>query len=165
MKPRIVFLDIDGVLNSSQWWRDKDSVPWVDCQIDPRAVDLLNRIAPPETTRIVVSSAWRLMGRQSVTDVLRRVGVKARVVGVTPDLVRLGDCRRGTEIATWLAEHGERISAYVVIDDDHDAGIGHERVFIKTDFAWGLTEEHVTMAREMFESVEKALCGEVVRDG
>jgi hypothetical protein len=151
-RPRVVFLDIDGVLNSTAWWRDREQVSWTDEQIDPRAVAILNEIAPQETTRIVVSSTWRLMGLDRVRNVLERVGVKARVVGVTPDLRE--DYARGKEIALWLRDNGGRIGAYVVIDDDHDAGIGHGPRFIKTDVRIGLTAEHVTQARAMFDRDE-----------
>lgn len=150
-RPRVVFLDIDGVLNSTQWWHDKPHVSWTDEQIDPRAVALLNEIAPPETTRIVVSSAWRLMGRENVTRVLENVGVLARVIGVTPDLVSLGDYRRGAEIAHWLRDNGKRIGSYVILDDDYDAGIGHGPRFVKTDVRHGLTAEHVAEARAILD--------------
>ncbi len=148
---RVIFLDIDGVLNSSKWWHDKKHVSWTDEQIDPRAVALLNELAPPKTTRIVVSSTWRLMGLSRIRDVLESVGVKARVIGVTPDLVSLGDYRRGAEIAHWLSENGERIDSYVILDDDFDAGIGHAPRFVKTDVALGLTMEDVAKARAILE--------------
>lgn len=148
---RIVFLDIDGVLNSIDWMHDKKNVAHVDDQIDPRAVDLLNELAPPETTKIVVSSTWRLMGIDNVTRDLKNAGVKAEIIGVTPDLVSLGDYRRGTEIAEWLSDNGCQGASYVIIDDDHDAGIGHGERFVKTDVRTGLTAKHVAMAHAIFE--------------
>lgn len=154
MNPRIVFLDIDGVLNSTAWWRESKTVPHVDSQIDPRAVALLNEIAPPETTRIVVSSTWRLMGFGPVSDVLRRVGVLARVIGVTEDLSE--DYARGKEIAMWLDKHGVRDAAYVVLDDDFDAGLGHGDRFVRTDVRRGLTPEHVAKARAILDRSEAA---------
>lgn len=154
-RPRVIFLDIDGVLNSTRWWREREYVSWTDEQIDPRAVAILNQIAPPEKTRIVVSSTWRLMGLDRVCDVLKRVGVLARVVGVTPDLWREPNNHRGIEIASWLHDHGRHIGAYVVIDDDGDAGIGHAPRFVRTDVSIGLTAEHVAQALAMFERDER----------
>lgn len=148
-KPRIVFLDIDGVLNSLRWWADRNTISHVHPDIDPRAVELLNQLAPPKTTRIVVSSAWRLMGQKVVTEVLFRVGVKARVIGVTPDLVPLGEHLRGLEITDWLSNHHR--ASYVVVDDDADAGVGHEGRFVKTNPVEGLTAQNVSMALKLFE--------------
>lgn len=151
-KLRLVFLDIDGVLNSSKWWQERQHVSWTDEQIDPRAVAILNLIALSDITRIVVSSTWRMMGLQNVRNVLERVGVQARVIGVTPDLWRTeGDYRRGKEISKWLEENDrDRFGAYIVIDDDFDAGIGHAPRFIKTDVCVGLTHDHVSIAHGMF---------------
>lgn len=148
-----MFLDIDGVMNSSQWYRDRN-ISHNDSQIDPRTVELLNQIAPADTTRIVISSTRKVAGRKAVANLLRCAGVQARVVGVTPDLVPHGDYSRSDEIAAWLADNSDRIGTYVIIDDDAGAGIGHTGNFIKTDSTCGLTEQHVMMAREIFGRVK-----------
>lgn len=157
-RPRVCFLDIDGVLNSTKWWMDRRHVEWINDEIDPRAVALLNQIAPAESTRIVVSSTWRLAGLEHVRGVLESVGVQARVVDVTPDLwaENRTECR-GKEISHWLQENSHRVGAYVVIDDDMDAGVGHAPRFIKTHVTIGLTEEHVSLAHKIFERDENLL--------
>lgn len=161
---RVVFLDIDGVLNSSKFWQDisaetgSDAVTWTVQDIDPRAVALLNELAPAETTRIVVSSIWRRQGLRPVRELLERAGVQARVIGVTPDFHE--DYARGREIASWLRDNGDLFGvfggpAYVVLDDDFDAGIGHGTRFVKTDVAVGLTRAAVDQALAMFAHQEK----------
>lgn len=152
---RLLVLDIDGVLNSSAWWKDREEFDdWVHPEIDPRAVALLNVLAPPDRTRIVVSSTWRLMGRSSVAGILERVGVLARVVGVTPQ--HSGAYKRGEEIAEWLGSRSvsEEGLPYVILDDDFDAGLGHEGKFVKTDVRVGLTSEDVAKAFALYNLQE-----------
>jgi hypothetical protein len=53
--------------------------------------------------------------------------------------------RRSREIAHWL-DGRTGIDAFVILDDDDSAGVGFERVFVRTDGATGLQDEHVERA-------------------
>jgi len=57
----VVFLDLDGVLNSRAWWNLGRScgLPWPVNQFDPNAVQRLNRLLSESGARVVLSSAWR----------------------------------------------------------------------------------------------------------
>ena len=144
---RVVFLDIDGVLNSLDYLRSLRRKPGTH-KIDPLAVERLNRITDATDAAIVVSSAWRIMGLRSIRALLREHGVTAKIVGVTPDDNRI----RGLQIAQWLNIHN--VDAYVILDDDADMGRLMGRL-VQTDFDFGLTDEHVTKAVAMLSKTRR----------
>jgi hypothetical protein len=52
---KIIFLDIDGVLNNSKWLKENKNNP-----IDPAAVNRINVIMQKTDAKIVISSSWRI---------------------------------------------------------------------------------------------------------
>ena len=147
---KVLFLDIDGVLNSevfytkkSQWERYKraeDSGYTRDerralANIDKRAVSLLNYIVENTDAEIVISSTWR--SDFNLPYIMRFVGLKRPYYGITPyDKSR----HRGTEIQTWLDDYGNNVK-YVILDDDSDMLERQLPYFIKVDPYYGLTKE------------------------
>lgn len=120
---KVIFLDIDGVLNSNDWYvyrRDAIEMDDVNAQypfyeFDPRAIEHLNRIIAETGAKIVVSSSWRSgETNESLQFLFDRVGIKGEVIGTTPHLW----CKkpyedhdgytipRGCEIDWWLDNHG-----------------------------------------------------------
>lgn len=145
---RIVFLDLDGVLNSQAWYDRRGPHPpdldYFDYAIDPETVEHLNRLCAATGARIVFSSTWRgdLSVRRIAADFLR-VGCTARVIGKTP---RLHGETRGTEIAAWLTIYRAGLETdFVILDDDGDMGLLLPRL-IQTDRATGLTDADVDRA-------------------
>lgn len=132
-KYKIIFLDIDGVLNSQQSsvyfhrkGHDNGGVPHYFC---PIANSNLHEILEEfEEVRIVVSSSWRLGETlESMQKVLWDAGKipPERVIGMTPRYPRRPDGRseeRGTEIEAWLKVYGDCVERYVIVDDDKDMG-------------------------------------------
>lgn len=158
----IVFLDIDGVLNTHDFDPTAESAP-----IHRDKVVLLNAILVNTDARVVVSSAWRYLvhrGDMSLTGLdwlLRSHGMLSnRLVGITrPDTMVLqpdGEYRpeameRGRQITDWRAANSHT-EAYVVIDD-MDLGItdaGHPWVETLPDV--GLRERDITLAVEILMS-------------
>jgi hypothetical protein len=142
---RVLFLDVDGVLNSATTRPDPDR-PGFAAWLDPVHLAPLNRVLVATAARIVISSSWRV-GR-SVDDLrtlLGNFGVTAPVVGMTPVLAQRP---RAEEIAAWLEEHP--VAAYAIVDDDVVAEEGPlgER-FVRTSMLRGLTEEHVPRLVEL----------------
>jgi len=121
---KVIFLDIDGVLNSNDWYvyrRDNVAMDSVNSQypfyeFDPRAIVRLNRIIEKTEAKIVVSSSWRSGETiESLQKLLNSVGVIGEVIGLTPHLWSnkpyegMDGYRmpRGCEIDWWLDNHGD----------------------------------------------------------
>ena len=149
---KVVFLDIDGVLNSHQSAKrglHKGGL----LTLDPEAVERLNRLVRevPEV-KFVLSSTWRLYQCREDFDVFTAVGFEGEFVGRTPALRKelLGSPIviqqiRGAEIAAWLEEHPE-VERYVILDDDSDMGPLLRDLIQTCSWKGGLQDEHVEEA-------------------
>ena len=115
----------------------------------PACVAALNRILATTKARVVVSSCWRI-GRNlpELRELLRDWGVKATVIGRTPNL----GTTRGSEIAAWLKEFEQSrdVAAIVILDDDADMD-GLSKFLVKTKFEPGLTEADADRAIAILE--------------
>jgi hypothetical protein len=150
----VLFLDIDGVLNSARWFSARggpdtpDGLTREEHQIDPAAVAVLNRILDATGAKVVVSSTWRLLHTPAaIHRILRRRGFAGKIIGRTPNLsasAPYGEAR-GHEIEAWLTAHDRASSTpspICIVDDDAD--MAHLAPFlVKTSFQDGLTEAHV----------------------
>jgi len=159
----LLFLDFDGVLNSSPFLRaqSKAKVYTETGAIDPSAVAKVNRIIAATGAKVVVSSSWRI-GRdaKAMQKLLEKVGFIGEVIGTTPDLMTLSDPNdplskrayighvRGDEIQAWLTDR-ERLDAsgtvFVIIDDYDDMAHLRHRL-VQTSFDTGLTDTDVDRA-------------------
>jgi hypothetical protein len=161
---KIVFLDIDGVLNSSDFFKrrplklDSEFKSWFERDvsfsplyhltlIDPEAVQLLNKITCATGAKIVVSSTWRLLTPfDTLVDILREVGVTGEIIGKTP---RLGG-HRGPEVQEAIDFCSFNVDKFVILDDDAD--MDHLLPFlVQTSWEKGLEEHHVEKAIEMLK--------------
>lgn len=146
---KIIFLDIDGVLNSVAWLKTLPEPPRIDEMIDREAVRRLNRLLD-ETggAKIVVSSTWRLgKSVQNLQEILEKFGCTGTVIGKAPYLGK----RRGYEIQHWLSEQAEQPERFVILDDDSD--MEHPSPFlVQTTWQNGLLDEHVTAAAKFLLS-------------
>lgn len=137
---RVVFLDVDGVLNGFSSWPLNAGRRW----IDPKCAARLNRITDVTDAVIVLTSTWRLVSGCDVPSILHEAGVKARVVGFTPNLPGK---TRGAEILQWINEHKD-ITGFVILDDDEDMDYLTSKL-VRTTWAKGLEEVHVHAAIKM----------------
>lgn len=114
---KIVFLDIDGVLNNEATKFGR--------KFDPDCVAWLNYITDSTGAQIVVSSTWRHAGLVETRATLSENGVTGKVHSLTPDLSSKGlvhvAVERGTEIQAWLGKH-PGVDSFVILDDDDDMG-------------------------------------------
>ena len=153
----IIFLDIDGVLNSWDWWaRRKTEPPPTEhmgiYELDPLACQRLQRICDTMGAGLVLTSTWR---KSRTLDDLRSLfgqrGLTAPIVGRTPDLShnhnpfaepwnRIG---RGLEIQWWLRTYlGDEATCqarFAILDDDRDFGDLCGKL-VQTRMATGLTD-------------------------
>jgi hypothetical protein len=138
---RVLFLDIDGVLNHAGSVR-REHLPGLAGWLDPAHLDALNRVVLATNARIVVSSSWRV-GRtlEDVRTLLCDFGVVAPIIDATPVAASR---RRDEEILAWLARHPE-VQAYAGVDDElrvaDDSPLAPH--LVGTSMAEGLTLEHV----------------------
>ena len=132
---RVLFLDIDGVLNHGE----------TDTYFECEKVEILNKILTTTDANLVVTSTWRLGATPEEMDqLLASKGViPGRVIGVTPDL----DDRRAQEIQEWLKEWSQRyeVEKIVILDDRTDLDLLNN-VLVKTTRTLGLTEQDATLA-------------------
>ena len=148
----VVFLDIDGVLNSYDFLRKQPLTGSQDyLDLDPSSIQCLNKITNQTGAVIVLSSTWRLS--PNFWDLIARLGpvshgtdnqgITARIVGRTPRLPYPGLCR-GDEIRAWL-DCQIFIPPFVILDDDGDMGdlIDH---LVRTDPMIGLCKPDVEKA-------------------
>jgi hypothetical protein len=105
---KVIFLDIDGVLNSKRTANPRGFPYIVDPQLLSRYLGLLARTA----AETVLLSTWRHdpVGMLAA----RHYGVP--VDHVIPDMQHHA---RGQEISSWLKTHPE-VSRYIVLDDEND---------------------------------------------
>lgn len=155
---RVVFLDIDGVLNSEPWFERSEAErlgPHLDpaldptwmAMLDPDAVARFERLVTTSGAKVVVSSSWR------ATVPLPALGRLLAVRGFTGELIDAtttsyglvpdGVTERGHQIAHWLAANP--VTSYVILDDQADmAHLGARHV--QTTWEEGLTDADVDRA-------------------
>lgn len=139
---RVIFLDIDGVLNNRGCYRPGNRTPF-GVNPDPISVLVLNHIIKEARAAVVVSSTWRLSGLDHMRTVLSAWGVEGKVLDITPKLhTSKGDITisapRGSEISAWLARNPD-VESYVILDDDDDMQPLPKTRLVQTTFESGLT--------------------------
>lgn len=141
---KIIFLDIDGVFNSEDWYVSDDPKRGKG-YFDPECVKLFNKIIEKTDAKIVVSSSWRTDINIDVT--LKNVGIKGDIIGKTEYFATgVNHLCRGNEIDKWLWDNEDKWDNYCIIDDDADMLLKHIDNFVNTDYKYGLTERDVKKA-------------------
>lgn len=151
---KIIFLDMDGVLNSNRWLEDRRKElfdrmqktgehPWRHV-IDRRAVSRLNQIIEATSAKVVISSAWRHHHSwKKMQEYLDYHGFVGEVIGQTPAKMSLYD--RWAEIHMWFSDAETQPAHIVILDDIHDMG-KFRRFHVWIDEEAGLQDEHVQQA-------------------
>lgn len=142
---KLIFLDIDGVLNSQQWFIEKCPTSLRD-HIDPKKVKLLAEIIKDTDAEIVISSTWRVEHYSLILEILKSMNFDtSKIIGKTP-LSNTG--HRGTEIQAWISEFVKEEFTFVIIDDSSDMLETQLSNFVRTSFYddGGLQEVHVLNA-------------------
>jgi HAD domain in Swiss Army Knife RNA repair proteins len=157
---RIVFLDIDGVLNNQLWYESTKGICRERDDLDPKNIEQLNNLIKATGAKVVVTSVWRL-GRSvaELQAILDGNGFEGEVIGTTLDLryKEHGACiLRGNEIYCWIQEHEDLIGEksheykrYVILDDDSDMLYWQRNNFIHVDPYCGLTPNIIFHAEKI----------------
>lgn len=162
----VIFLDIDGVLNSN-FWNDSHQKEISDgTLIDIEKIQLLAKLVRSTNANIILHSGWRFWFNTDL-EPLRKEAENLKMLlqqenlmieGMTPDF-STEEIRRSkkfslvkaSEILAWLAEHKE-VDRWIVIDDLDLHNPEIEMHQLKTDSAIGLTIEDVQKAEKMLLS-------------
>lgn len=142
---KLIFLDVDGVLNSHESYeRLIGSGKGGILGVDPIYLERFNRIIKETKAKIVLSSTWRKGDwRKELAEGGFDIDL---IIDVTPIMPLPGGAEsmeRGKEIAQWLHYTRKNITKYAILDDDSD--FLPEQPLFKTTWKKGLTEE-VTQA-------------------
>lgn len=165
---KVLFLDIDGVLNSV-FWNDSHQREISDgILIEEEKIGLLAGLVKKTGAKIVLHSGWRTWfdselrplrkEAERLQELLGKEGL--RLDGVTPDLTT-EEIRRtkkfslvkAEEILLWLKSHDD-VTEWVVLDDLdlHNAQV--ERHQVKPDPTVGLMPEDVERAAEILSKAK-----------
>lgn len=149
MSSVVVFLDIDGVLNSGTWFEQLDEERWDDLDyFDPVCVERVDRICRETGASVVISSSWRKSRTlDEITSLLQRRGFTGNVIGITPTLGVGISGIRGKEILRWVRENGP--CKFVAIDDYRLPEVARRQ--IHTNPTVGLTELQTAKAIKMLK--------------
>jgi hypothetical protein len=143
IKVKVLFTDIDGVLNCSETISLPD-------QIDPAKVALLNWVCRETGCKIVISSTWRIIHPLlELTSILRSNGFEGEIIGATPSFKR--SMARGQEIEWWLKNHPEVIQWAVVDDDTADMKEVIHRQAVTSFHDGGLKPVHAKQLIELLK--------------
>lgn len=134
---KILFLDIDGVLNSQKTaeafggyplsFKEEDML-----KFDMTALALVRKLCKETNTKVVVSSTWRKLF--SVKELANNL--KLPVIDITPRTKY--NLTRGQEIKLWL-EKNPGVTYYAIVDDNSDMLPQQKFFFVKTDHKEGLS--------------------------
>lgn len=144
---KVLFLDIDGVINSYRTAHAMGGFPFTTTsedliRFDLTAIKLIQRICEDGDIKIVLSSTWRIH-RDA-----KQIGEDLRLPIIDATPIKLGGTR-GEEIAMWLRDHPE-VTQFVIVDDDSDMLPNQQKRFVKTTIADGLQFHHYQKIRKRF---------------
>lgn len=159
---RILFLDIDGVLNSHRtilttgncahphnYEQRREMFDWT-------AIKMLQGLCRAGDIKVVLSSSWRCgMDRAALDKFAAFLGLP--IIDLTPNAWQPHQ-RRGHEIKAWLDNHAEA-THYAIVDDDCDMLPEQRPYFVQTYYEDGLTFAPFSKLCDIFE-VNVWDCGE-----
>lgn len=163
---KVLFLDIDGVLNSNFWNDNHQTEISNGTLIDEEKIKLLALLVKETGAEIILHSGWRFwfdaeckplcMEAAKLTALLAKENLY--ISGVTPDLTteEIRNTKRfslvkADEILLWISLHNN-VTEWVVLDDLdlHNEQIRQHQV--KTDQTIGLTLADVRQAVKILKS-------------
>ena len=159
---KIIFLDIDGVLNSNQYWESlykkgqKQYPVRMEFELDPKCLRNLKKIVDETQAKIVVTSTWKRLPER-MKKFKRYIPMFGLSVYDETPCHPEGADNRGAEIRQYLQEHQGEVDKFILIDDDVFPDFNElTEYLVKTNFYKnGLCENHVQEAIERLGRVKK----------
>ena len=160
---KIIFLDIDGVLNSDLWNASHQKEIRDGTLIDEEKVMLLGQLIRSTNARVVLHSGWKFWfdcegaplrkEAERLISLFEKNGIK--INGATPDHTteevrksRTFSLVKASEILAWISQHSN-IEKWIVLDDLdlHNEEIRKHQIL--TDSNVGLTFENIREAESL----------------
>jgi len=139
---KIIFLDIDGVLNTRTEETPRSAYPILD-----RCMKNLNILVRETEAKVVVSSSWRILFEIPLylERLLKEKGFEGTILDFTP-YINNNYCVRGNEIKKWILENIHLLNvdyyfnfhSYVILDDEDDMLLEQKDNFVQTNGLIGL---------------------------
>lgn len=149
---KVIFLDVDGVLNTVFTVRTTHGYTFVDT----RKVLRLRNIVERTGAKLVLSSTWRItdmpihkLTYKELQDEFRRVRCPVWV-DITPEL---RGAKRWQEINAWLMLHPE-VDEFIILDDWGDELKPFADRLVLTSKFDGLNKERAELAIQMLGEVD-----------
>lgn len=182
-KIKVVFLDLDGVLNVeifiNAFWEfcrlmelrhpeqkvdfneiSRDDYGMLFC---PTATKQLEWIIATTGAKIVISSTWRHNGLSQMQEMWKHRKLAGEVIDITPSFRHLRTDEEEKMDFDELAERGREIKhwldkhpeveQFVIFDDDNDMLPSQKNNFIRTDERYGITFQDSLKAVEILNGV------------
>ena len=174
---KVIFLDIDGVLNTSETFIERrknyERTGVFNLEIDEFRLEYLKRIIDITGAKIVLSSTWRhffkkendkvlptILKGKKLYDMLMRYGIEIY------DKIPTTMGSREEQIQSWLLNRDD-INNFVIIDDEPNmfkelldkliitSKVNNDEMLMNMDDCFGLCEEHITLAVDMLKNKVK----------
>lgn len=131
---KVLFLDIDGVLNRYDMFEGKGSREIISDEMVAR----INRVIKETGCSVVISSSWRLiMSLNELNLLLEEHGfLSEAIIDRTPHIDR-----RDNEILVWLRDHQD-VTKFAVVDDEASDLTEVKDQLVQTSFDTGILDEH-----------------------
>ena len=148
---KVLFLDVDGVLNNGEWairMYDQGVRVYKEDLLYEPSLEQLRRIVQSTGALIVVSSAWRQIPTcyRHLQEWLQRYGLE--IYDKTPYV----GGERGNDITAWFHFNPGKWQ-YAILDDEYDMG-EHLAHLVLTDFDAGLTEKEANQCIRLLNGME-----------
>jgi HAD domain in Swiss Army Knife RNA repair proteins len=141
----IIFLDVDGVLNSSLYYEELRENDILEKTLESdvgnisrKSLQLVNDLCIKTDAIVVISSVWRIS--RTITELrklFKKCGATFQIVGKTPNI----GWARGVEFIR-----------YAIIDDDSDMLLTQDPNFFQVDGYSGLTPNICYKIQRFFEN-------------
>ena len=169
---KVIFLDIDGVLNTSIYSQHyfaiaklrglsheqakvlakKEIRDEFGILFDPFAVNCLRWIIDRTKAKIVISSTWRYSGLNQMQLMWEMRNLPGEVIDITPNYSEIAGTCRGDEIADYCKENS--IDSYIILDDMPDMLPHQINNFVMLDPHYGITRKDVELCVKILNQNE-----------
>ncbi|GMK37181.1 hypothetical protein PCCS19_02340 [Paenibacillus sp. CCS19] len=154
---KIIFLDIDGVLNTDRAVKLQKLFNHDRIIFDAEAMKNLKELIKETNAYIVISSTWRIhygtdnrLWKELMSNFIENY-IDDRIIDITPVLSeKLNTSIRWKEIETWLVDNRDKeIESFVIIDDEWEMGEYTKDRYVKCQAYKGISKDSKDKARKI----------------